>query len=337
MIAASRLEAWLHSGKLWRAAQELLAHVCANAAASGPSAARDHEVLAQLARMRLKTKPLQAAYQACLRDMVADSPALLRSVVTHTIYNELSNVRSPNNMAVLAALIHAQPHLVPAAMADTYQELVVRTEDFLRPLRALTRECVRATRSDAAALLPLARALAHPPPQDPPPEIRERAFQALADLFCVCCLVTAAHSKHSADYRSQLCALQQQALGWLLDTAVPVYRPPHHDFLLALNKVPRHRISLGHHLQPDESLQIVDYVPLHIVREDGFKAYSLIFVLDNVRGECGDIQQGGQLATGERACGHLPPVLRGTTAAKHAAETSLHRTLQGKCKIHNIQ
>ncbi|XP_061384409.1 integrator complex subunit 1 [Danaus plexippus] len=237
MIAASRLEAWLHSGKLWRAAQELLAHVCANAAASGPSAARDHEVLAQLARMRLKTKPLQAAYQACLRDMVADSPALLRSVVTHTIYNELSNVRSPNNMAVLAALIHAQPHLVPAAMADTYQELVVRTEDFLRPLRALTRECVRATRSDAAALLPLARALAHPPPQDPPPEIRERAFQALADLFCVCCLVTAAHSKHSADYRSQLCALQQQALGWLLDTAVPVYRPPHHDFLLALNKI----------------------------------------------------------------------------------------------------
>ncbi|CAH2244874.1 jg23083 [Pararge aegeria aegeria] len=125
MIAASRLEAWLHSGKLWRAAQELLAHVCANAAASGPSAARDHEVLAQLARLRLKTKPLQAAYQACLREMVSESPALLRSVVTHTIYNELSNVRSPNNMAVLAALINAQPQLVPAAMADTYQIMFV--------------------------------------------------------------------------------------------------------------------------------------------------------------------------------------------------------------------
>lgn len=53
--------------------------------------------------------------------MVSDSPALLRSVVTHTIYNELSNVRSPNNMAVLCALIQAQPQLVPAAMAHTYQ------------------------------------------------------------------------------------------------------------------------------------------------------------------------------------------------------------------------
>lgn len=50
----------------------------------------------------------------------------------------------------------------------------MRTEDYLRPLRALTRECVRATRSDAAALLPLACALAHPPPIDPPQEVRHR-------------------------------------------------------------------------------------------------------------------------------------------------------------------
>ncbi|CAH1637956.1 unnamed protein product [Spodoptera littoralis] len=149
MISASRLEAWLHSGKLWRCAQELLAYVCCNCDACGPTAARDHEVLAQLARMRLKTKPLQAAYQACLREMVSDSPPLLRSVVTHTIYNELSNVRSPNNMA----------------------ELVLRPEDYLRPLRALTREVVRAARADAQALLPLARALAQPPPHEPPQEV----------------------------------------------------------------------------------------------------------------------------------------------------------------------
>jgi integrator complex subunit 1 len=108
--------------------------------------------------------------------MVSDSPALLRSVVTHTIYNELSNVRSPNNMAVLAALIQAQPQLVPAAMADTYHELLLRPEDYLRPLRALTRECVRAQRADAAALLPLARALAVPPPHDPPAEVSLSLF-----------------------------------------------------------------------------------------------------------------------------------------------------------------
>ncbi|XP_063539018.1 integrator complex subunit 1 [Cydia strobilella] len=237
MISASRLEAWLHSGKLWRAAQELLAYVCCNADACGPTAARDHEVLAQLARMRLKTKPLQQAYQACLREMVSDSPALLRSVVTHTIYNELSNVRSPNNMAVLAALIQAQPQAVPAAMADTYQELVLRQEDYLRPLRALSRECVRAARADAQALVPLARALAMPPPHEPPQEIRERAFNSIADLFCCLCLVTASHSKHIPEYRQQLCVIQCCALGWLLDTAAAVYRPQRHDFQLALNKI----------------------------------------------------------------------------------------------------
>lgn len=118
--------------------------------------------------------------------MVSESPALLRSVVTHTIYNELSNVRSPNNMAVLAALVQAQPQLVPAAMADTYHELLLRAEDYLRPLRALTRELVRAARSDAQALLPLARALAAPPPADPPQELRERAFQVRpqSDTYC---------------------------------------------------------------------------------------------------------------------------------------------------------
>lgn len=73
------------------------------------------------------------------------------------------------------------------------------------------------------------------PPVTPPPP------QALADLFCVCCLVTAAHSKHAADHRSQLASLQQQALGWLLDTAVPVYRPQRPDALHVLNKVSQYK------------------------------------------------------------------------------------------------
>ncbi|KAG6442018.1 integrator complex subunit 1 isoform X2 [Manduca sexta] len=240
MIAASRLEAWLHSGKLWKCAQELLAYVCCNCDACGPTAARDHEVLAQLARMRLKTKQLQLAYQACLREMVSDNSALLRSVVTHTIYNELSNVRSPNNMAVLAALVHAQPQLVPAAMAETYLELCVRAEDYLRGLRALTREWARAARADALAapaLAALARALAAPPPLEPAAELRERAFASLADLFCLCCLLIAGLAKHHADYKPHLVSAQGAALGWLLEAAVSLYRPSRHDYLHALNKV----------------------------------------------------------------------------------------------------
>lgn len=64
VIAASRLEVWLHSGKLWRPAQELLAYLATNISGSSP---RDQEVLAQLVKMRLKTKPLVNAYLSCLR------------------------------------------------------------------------------------------------------------------------------------------------------------------------------------------------------------------------------------------------------------------------------
>jgi hypothetical protein len=69
-------------------------------------------------------------------------------------------------------------------------------------------------------------------------QVRERAFMSLADLFCCCCLVTATHSKHVPEYRQQLSGIQGAALGWLLDTAVPVYRVARQDYQHALNKVP---------------------------------------------------------------------------------------------------
>lgn len=126
---------------MWRPAQELLAYLATNISGSST---KDQEVLAQLVKMRLKTKPLVNAYLSCLRlenllnrllisplyniniknfnrEMVSMYPATLHSVVTHTIYNELSSVRNPNSMAALASLIQAQPQAVPQAMAETFQ------------------------------------------------------------------------------------------------------------------------------------------------------------------------------------------------------------------------
>ncbi|KOB64887.1 Integrator complex subunit 1 [Operophtera brumata] len=103
---------------------------------------------------------------------------------------------------------------------------------------ALTRECARGARANTsavvlaneggvAALLPLARALASPSAE----EVRERAFLALADLFCLCCLVTASaagHARSHTDQRAlltQVSALQAAALGWLLDHAIMFVEP----------------------------------------------------------------------------------------------------------------
>lgn len=68
-------------------------------------------------------------------------------------------------------------------MSRYRQELVLRPEDYLRPLRALTREVVRAARADAAALLPLARALAQPPPHEPAHEVRVSFYSLQLLLF----------------------------------------------------------------------------------------------------------------------------------------------------------
>ncbi|RVE54543.1 hypothetical protein evm_000664 [Chilo suppressalis] len=67
--------------------------------------------------------------------------------------------------------------------------------------------------------------------------VRERAFSSLADLFCCCCLVTATHSKYLPEYKQQICGIQGAALGWMLETAGPVYRPSRHDYQHALNKI----------------------------------------------------------------------------------------------------
>lgn len=81
----------------------------------------------------------------------------------------------------------------------------MRPEEYLRPLRALTREAVRAGRAEGApALLALCRGLAAAPLKEPPPECRERMFHAIADLFGLCILLTASHAKHLPDFRMQV-------------------------------------------------------------------------------------------------------------------------------------
>ncbi|XP_077300156.1 integrator complex subunit 1 isoform X2 [Arctopsyche grandis] len=235
IIAACRLELWLHSGKLWRPAQELLAYLATNI--SGTSQ-RDQEVLAQLVKMRLKTKPLVNAYLSCLREMVSVCPATLHSVVTHTIFNELSSVRNPNSMAALASLIQAQPQAVPQAMAETFQELLMRTEEYLRPLRALIREAVRAGRAEGTqSLLSLCRALVTSPNKDPPAESRERMFHAIADLLSLCVMLTATHAKHHPDYRMQISSIQCDGVWWLHESALSLYRPQPQEYDLALRKI----------------------------------------------------------------------------------------------------
>lgn len=115
MLAASRLETWLHNHKLMKPAQELLAYVCYNCPARTQ---RDMEVVAQLSKLRLKTKPLINLFNNCLKEMVIVFPENLYLLLKTTIYNELSNVRNTNNLLVISAMFQVAPDACADAFAD---------------------------------------------------------------------------------------------------------------------------------------------------------------------------------------------------------------------------
>jgi integrator complex subunit 1 len=60
----TRVEQWLHNGKLGRVAQELLLHLCVNSNCNTPS---DMDVISQVSKLRMKTKPLINFHSIALR------------------------------------------------------------------------------------------------------------------------------------------------------------------------------------------------------------------------------------------------------------------------------
>jgi len=99
----------------------------------------------------------------------------------------------------------------------------MRPEEYLRPLRALIREAVRAGRTEGTqSLLSLCRALVVMPVIEPPLDCRERMFHAIADLLSLCIMLTAIHSKHHQDYKNQASIIFNQEFYELMNFVINV-------------------------------------------------------------------------------------------------------------------
>ncbi len=152
--------------KLSRVAHELLLCVALNCSAHTPM---DLEVIAAFAKLRFKNKPNVNLYLQCAREIAAAHPDNLPALVSpsrrcvfyqihfianlfeqvkHTIFNELSNARNTNNMAVLGVLFFSDGERAAASLAAVFVELLLQRECYLRALRVLLREIVRALRHD---------------------------------------------------------------------------------------------------------------------------------------------------------------------------------------------
>ena len=144
-MAAQRIDMWLQNPKLTRVSQDLLLAVCTNCDTPEGS---DKDVITNLSKMRIKTKPLVTHFLMCIRELLGQNPQTLHVILNLTIYNELSTSRNPNNMQLLGVIFSQSPANAANILAEIFQDLLAHKDDYLRALRMLLREVVKNTRLD---------------------------------------------------------------------------------------------------------------------------------------------------------------------------------------------
>ncbi|CAH1273049.1 INTS1 [Branchiostoma lanceolatum] len=277
LMAVQRLEMWLQNPKLTRPAQELLMSVCLKCVTQDPQDLtrpaqellmsvclncvtqdpQDVEVVSALIRVRLKTKPLINHYNSCMRELLNAHSENLSLVLKHTIYNELSNSRNPNNMSLLAVLFQHSPEEAAKFLAVVFQELLTNREDYLRAVRALLREIIRALRGDlnfAAFCRSLMQERSESQFMEMEGHLKERLLLQLTDLICLGCLlsVTAAVKEAASAlargekkvdletlrrFQLQSSVIQRDSVWWLHTIAPGMFKLNSTDYVQCIQKV----------------------------------------------------------------------------------------------------
>lgn len=289
-MAITRLELWIHNGKLMKPAQELLTYICYNV---NSNTIRDHEVLANLVKMRLKTKALINIYMNCIREMINLQPDILFVVLKNVVQNELSNARNPNNMGMgmLASIFQTKPDESARHLAAIYQEFLLQREDCLRTLRVFLRELVKMLRYDikltvfCQAFLMSNPSIEH---QFENFEFRDRVFYAMIDLVCLCMFLSVSPqireanvllragretkgSKILVEYYDQMSRIQCEAVKWMFVSVPTLFKPSDAEYTQSLHKIllldSPEQYTKGDQWPPEQErallLRLVSEIPLH--------------------------------------------------------------------------
>lgn len=249
---APRLEQWLQSAKLQRPATELLMSLCLNC---NTHSQLDVECISHIIRIRLKHKPLINQYMSCLKELLAAHADNIPSVMKHTLYNELSQARNPSNMSILSVIFQFAPEHAAIILAEEFQELLCNREDYLRALRALLREIVRALRHDMQ-FQKFCQGLMKDR-KDPAFresfEFKERMFHSITDLIVLTMFVAISPQVRESGgqlyrgeprelesvrrYQELVACIQRDALHWLYKVVPKCYSPSKEEFTRCLHKL----------------------------------------------------------------------------------------------------
>ncbi|GFS13999.1 integrator complex subunit 1 [Elysia marginata] len=252
-MAAQRIDMWLQNPKLTRVSQDLLLAVCTNCDKHDQS---DLEVIAHLTKMRMKTKPLINHFLNCMRELLSQHPENLRMILNHTVYNELSTSRNPNNMPLLTVVFSHSPDQAAKILAEIFQDLLVNKDDYLKALRILLREIVRCTRLDmnfSTFCLGLMQERTEAKFTEMEPSLKERYVMSLADLISMDILLSIAPSIREAAagfmqgdpknlelihiFKRQVGVIQRDSVWWLHVVAPKMVELKPEAYLHCLKKV----------------------------------------------------------------------------------------------------
>lgn len=249
-LVVSRLESWFQNLKIQRPTQDLLIYLCYNCVTHTQ---RDVEVISQLVRIRLKTKAIINTYLNGIKELIGLHPDNLWTILKHTIYNELSTMRNPNNMSMLAVMIQTSPETTPKYLAEIFLELLLNREDYLRPLRSMLREIIRHSRHDLNLTI-FAETLMSEKQEITQQllnfDMKDRVFISIVDLLCLCMYLGIHRDFNSLTPRGDkrdLAALlqfqklvsnvQNDGLCWLEKVAPQLYGIGRNELLHAMQKI----------------------------------------------------------------------------------------------------
>ncbi|XP_054167329.1 integrator complex subunit 1-like [Oppia nitens] len=249
LIIAQKIESWLISTKTIRISMDLMLTLCLNCNEN------DTEVVTQLVKMRLKTKPLITHFINCIKEMINQKEETFKLVLRTIFYNEISPSRSLNNIQVISVIFQTSPIKATKVLAEVYQELIYSKDDYLKTMRGLLREIVRALRHEHLNLLTFAQNLIEDCPAfatlDPSDSvIKERAVVTITDLFTMIMFLSLSPAVKEAfstskpdrkeiirNYQMQIANIQRIAIYWLQKTVIKLFRPDRNEYLHCLNKV----------------------------------------------------------------------------------------------------
>uniref|UniRef100_A0A1A9UJ01 Uncharacterized protein n=1 Tax=Glossina austeni TaxID=7395 RepID=A0A1A9UJ01_GLOAU len=251
----SRLELWIHNGKLVKFAQELLSYICFNVRAKH---SEDHDVLAILVKMRLKAKPLINFYMSCIKEIIHLEPGILSVILKFVVQNELSNTRNPNNMGMLATMFQTAPDDSAKHLAEIYKEFLLQRDDCLRTLRVFLRELVRMLRNDIN-LVVFCKVFLNSRPelnkQIESSEFRDRIFHSIVDITCLCMLLSVSPQVREASislrvnkdnssnnailmkFYNQMCQIQLDSVSWMYEIVPSLFKLQSAEFNQGLHKI----------------------------------------------------------------------------------------------------